>query len=38
MSTPKLLRVKRRITEDPSDVLVLSASKRRKADSVDGGM
>ena len=38
MSTPKLLRVKRRITEDPSDVLVLSASKRRKADSDDGGM
>ena len=32
-STPTLLRVKRRITDDPSDVLVLSATKRRKTNT-----
>jgi len=39
-STPTLLRVKRRITDDPSDVLVLSATKRRKTntDDVEGNV
>jgi len=33
--TPRLVRVKRRITDDPSDVLVLSATKRRKTNTDD---
>jgi len=34
MSTPTLIRLKRRITDDPSDILVLSAAKRSRTSSV----
>ena len=33
MTTPTLLRVKRRKSEDPKDVLILSAKKRKANDS-----
>lgn len=37
MAAPTILRVKRRKTEDPSDVLVLSAKKRKADDALDAG-
>ena len=33
MSTPTLVRLKRRITDDPTDILVLSAAKRSRSSS-----
>jgi len=35
MSTPTLVRLKRRITDDPTDILVLSAAKRSRSSASD---
>ena len=37
MSTPTLVRLKRRITDDPTDILILSAAKRSRSSPSDTG-